>query len=147
MKPLHIGIVCEEFPPAPHGGTGSSYFDLANGLLEAGHKVTVVGPYYKNVVEALPPERKVSNLNVVRLFRLPLWVPFRFWMMGNRLRIKNWLKQEHQRNPFDIIETSDYGGWLSYGVPAGVPMITKMRGSNIFFDHELNRAGDPVEHR
>lgn len=146
MKPLHIGIVCEEFPPAPHGGTGSSYFDLTNGLIEAGHKVTVVGPYYKSVVDALPPERKVANLNVVRLLRLPMWVPFRLWMIGNRLRIKNWLKQEHRRNPFDIIETSDYGGWLSYGGPAGVPTITKMRGSNIFFDHELKRSGSAVEH-
>jgi len=29
---MHLGIVCDEFPPAPHGGTGSSYRDLPHGL-------------------------------------------------------------------------------------------------------------------
>ncbi len=39
---MHLRIVCDQFPPAPHGGTGSSYRDLAHGLV-VGYGRTVAG--------------------------------------------------------------------------------------------------------
>lgn len=144
---MHICIVCDEFPPAPHGGTGSSYRDLAHGLVAAGHKVTVVGVHRRKILDALPPDAPAENLRIVRLPCSPPWLRYRLQMLADRWRLKRWLTREHQRQPFDIIECSDYGGWLSSGGPCGATTITRMRGSNLFFDHELRRTGDPFEHR
>lgn len=143
---MHIGIICDEFPPAPHGGTGSSYRDLAHGLAAAGHKVTVVGVYRQKILDLLPPDTATENLRIVRLPSSPLWLRYRLQMLADRWRLKHWLAREHLRNPFTVIECSDYGGWLSSGGPNGVVTITRMRGSNLFFDHELERKGDPFEH-
>src|SRR6185295_7193715 len=132
---MHIGIICDEFPPAPHGGTGSSYRDLAHGLVEAGHKVTVVGVYREEILGSLSADKEVPNLRVVRLSRSPTWLRYRLQMLCDRWRLKRWLEREHARNRFDLVETSDYGGWLPWGGPAGVPTVARMRGSNLFFDH------------
>jgi len=143
---VHICFVCHEYPPAPHGGTGSSYHDLARGLVEAGHQVTVVGCHTAEVLDALPPDKIISGLRVARLKRLPTWLPYRWRMRLDRWRLKRWLAAEHRRNPFTLIESSDFGGWLPQGGPDGVPVVIRIRGSNLFFDHELKRSGDPLEH-
>jgi glycosyltransferase involved in cell wall biosynthesis len=143
---MHLGIICNEFPPAPHGGTGSSYCDLAQGISAAGHRVTVVGVYDREVLNGLPPDPQPSNLRIVRLPHLPGWFGFRFKMLADRWRLKRWLERAHRRESFDAIESSDYGGWLSSGGPGGVVTIVRIRGSNLFFDHELNRPGGVVEH-
>ncbi len=144
---MHVCIICNEYPPAPHGGTGSSYRDLAEGLAAAGHQVTVVGIYYdpKWYSGALADE-KVNGVRVVRMKCIPIWLPCTLQVFANRYKLSQWLKSAHNKTPFDIIEASDYGGWLKYGGPAGVPTVVRIRGSNYFFDAELNRKGDPQEH-
>ena len=143
---LNVCFVCDEFPPAPHGGTGSSYRDLAHGLAAAGHRVTVVGVYQRAVLNKLPPDPQSPNLRIIRLPSLPAWFGWKFRMLADRWRLKRWLVRAHGRRPFDVIECSDYGGWLPFGGPHGVTTITRLRGSNLFFDHELNRSGGVLEH-
>ncbi|MCX6895282.1 MAG: glycosyltransferase [Verrucomicrobia bacterium] len=145
-RPLHVCFVCDEFPPAPHGGTGSSYRDLAHGLAAAGHRVTVVGVYPRAVLHKLPPDPQSPNLRIVRRPSFPAWFGWKFRMLADRWRLKRWLARTHRRRPFDVIECSDYGGWLPFGGPRGVTTITRLRGSNLFFDHELNRSGNAFEH-
>jgi glycosyltransferase involved in cell wall biosynthesis len=143
---MHLGIVCDEFPPAPHGGTGSSYRDLACGMAEAGHKVTVVGVYRRAILDALPPDKATANLNIQRMRESHALLGWKFQMLSSRRRLRRWLAREHQRQPFDVVEASDYGGWLPFGGPPGVTTVVRMRGSNLFFDHELKRSGDAFEH-
>jgi glycosyltransferase involved in cell wall biosynthesis len=52
----------------------------------------------------------------------------------------------HRKQPFDLIECSDYRGWLRYGGPPQVPVVVRIRGSSLFFDTELKRPGDTFEH-
>ncbi|MBA4149465.1 MAG: glycosyltransferase family 4 protein [Verrucomicrobia bacterium] len=145
---MHICFICDEYPPAPHGGSGSSYRDLSEGLVAQGHQVTVVG-VYKNPQwhGGKGVDETINGVRVVRLPSSPSWLRYKLQTLSDRLKISRWLKCEHQKNPFDIIEASDYGGWLRFGGPAGVPTIVRIRGSNYFFDVELKRNGDPFEHK
>ena len=144
---MHLGIVTPEYPPAVHGGSGSSYRDLAEGMAELGHKVTVVGVYSKAVLDKLPPERNVTNLRVVRFPESRARFSYRLAGLLDRHRITRWLEREHRKTPFDIVECSDYAGWLRFGGPKSVATVVRIRGSNFFFDHELNRAGNSFEHQ
>lgn len=143
---MHIAIVCEEYPPAPHGGTGASYQDLAEGLVLAGHKATVVG-----ISATQPLSRRVDQVtNGVRITRLPRAHPRLGTRLGawwERWKVRRVLAQEHARSPFDVVEGSDYHGWLAHGGVKGVPSIVRIRGSNLFFDAELNRKPSLFEHK
>ena len=143
---MHIAIVCEEYPPAPHGGTGASYRDLAEGLVLAGHKATVVG------ISATQPlaQRVEEETKGVRIIRLPRAHPRLGTRLGawwERWKVRSVLAQEHARSPFDVVEGSDYHGWLAHGGVKGIPSIVRIRGSNLFFDAELNRKPSLFEHK
>ncbi|MEX2393810.1 MAG: glycosyltransferase, partial [Actinomycetota bacterium] len=45
MTTRRICFVCNEYPPAPHGGIGVATRQLAHGLLAEGNEVRVVGVY------------------------------------------------------------------------------------------------------
>ena len=42
---MKICFICNEYPPGPHGGIGSSTQTLARALVGRGHSVRVVGVY------------------------------------------------------------------------------------------------------
>ncbi len=144
---MHACFICDEYPPAPHGGTGSSYRDLAEGLVQAGHQTTVVGVYSpKKFLVGNGTDEKLNDVRVIRLPTSPEWMGHKLRKLLDRVRLKRCLVRENRRERFDFIEASDYGGWLRFGGPAGVPTIVRIRGSDLFFDTELNRHGDPFEH-
>lgn len=143
---MHVAIVSEEYPPAPHGGSGASYRDLAEGLVLAGHSATVIG-----VSTTQPqPVRVDAEQNGVRVIRLPRAHPRLGYRLGGwweRWKLRRVLAQEHARARFDVVEASDYNGWLSHGGVDGIPGIVRIRGSNLFFDSELARKPSLFEHR
>ncbi len=142
---MHIAIVCEEYPPAPHGGTGSSYRDLAEGLVLAGHRATVVGVSTTQKLTA-PIREERNGVRIIRLPRAPSWMGTRLGGWWERFKLRMVLRSEHSRAAFDIVEASDYNGWLSHGGVAGVPSVVRIRGSNLFFDSELGRPPSIFEH-
>lgn len=141
---MHACFICSEYPPAPHGGTGSSYRDLAEGLVATGHQATVVGVYAKK--NGGGTEEKLNGVRVVRLDHSPSWLRYKLGALADRYRISKWLARENRKTPFDVIEASDYDGWLRFGGPKGVPTVVRIRGSNYFFDTELQRPGNAFEH-
>ena len=144
---MHACFICDEYPPAPHGGTGSSYCDLAEGLVAAGHVATVVGLYGpKTMAQGRAVDEQINGVRVLRLPGVPRWLGYRLGMLGNRYKLTRCLAGEHRKIRFDVIEASDYGGWLRFGGPPGVPTVIRIRGSNLFFDTELQRPGKQFEH-
>ncbi len=141
---MHACFICNEYPPAPHGGTGSSYRDLAEGLVAAGHQATVVGVYAKK--NGGGSEEKLNGVRVVRLVPSPTLLRYKLGALTDRYRISRWLDCENKRTPFDVIEASDYDGWLRFGGPKNVATVVRIRGSNYFFDTELQRPGNAFEH-
>lgn len=143
---MRLAFVCEEYPPAPHGGTGSSYRDLAEGLVAAGHETVVVGISTTETLTS--PRSEVRNgVQIHRLPRSPKFLGTRLGGWHERIRLKAKLRRLHREKAFDAIECSDYNGWLSLGGVSGVPTIVRIRGSNLFFDAELGRPAQVFEHR
>jgi glycosyltransferase involved in cell wall biosynthesis len=142
---MHIGLICHEYPPAPHGGIGSYSEDLAQGLCEAGHPVTVAGFYSVHDIQAAPPPAH-PRLKIIRLPKSPARLDYRLGAILDRWRLRRRLEREHARIPFDLIEVPDYAGWGALGGPKKVPMICRLHGSNLYYDRALNRKGDGFEH-
>lgn len=102
---MRIAYVCNEYPPVPHGGIGTFTRDIAKGMAEAGHQVTVVG-YGSD-----PGERDDRGIKVVTLpeckIRGIAWVI-------NRRRLHRWLKRRAIDGELDIIETPEFAGLLPF---------------------------------
>lgn len=137
---LRICLVCDEYPPAVHGGIGAFSRDLAEGLALEGAHVTVVGMYKPEMPHATAGE--CITVNGVRVVRLPCTsrrgTP-RLNSFQNRWRLLKWLSAEHAANGIDVLECPDYAGWLPLGGPRGVPTIARLHGSAVFYDGELGR--------
>ena len=146
---MHVGLISNDFMPGRReglGGIGTCNHDLAKGLAIAGHEVTVVGVYGDHAADS--ESREPGNgPRVVRLKTSPGWLRYRAGAWFDRWRLRRWLAREHARQPFDIIEVTDYAGWLPWGGPKGIPIVCRLQGSNIFFDRELDRTGDEFEHK
>ena len=140
---MHLALICNEYPPAPHGGIGSSSQDLAEGLVQAGHRVTVMG-VYPNLTEAVS-----ETVRGAKIIRFP-FKPCRWYRPGvyvNRWRLKRWLAKEHRQTPFDLLLVPDYEGWLPWRSVRDLPVVAWLQGSNYFFDTELKRVGEACEHK
>jgi hypothetical protein len=142
---LNLCIVSTEFPPEPHGGTGSSYHDLAHGLAGAGHSASVIarsalGLERKIHVEQQAPSksRDCPELRQSRARGSAVWL--------ERRQILRAMRRLHAKKAFTHIEASDYDGLLSHGGLRGLPAIVRIRGSNLFFDTVLERAPQLYEH-
>jgi glycosyltransferase involved in cell wall biosynthesis len=96
---VKIGLVCNEYPPAPHGGIGTFVHILAHGLAARGHDVSVVG------LADQPEERDDQGVHVVMLKRprLPNW-------LIDRRPVLRYLRDQVAAGRFDIIETPDFLG-------------------------------------
>jgi glycosyltransferase involved in cell wall biosynthesis len=138
-------IICNEYPPAPHGGIGSMSRDLAEGLAASGHDMTVLGVALRLPNTRLVDERQ-NGARVVRVPRAPMWWPTPIRDRWHRWRLRRALARLHRERPFELIEAPDYQGWLSFGPPRGVPLLTRIHGANFFFDTELERPANQWEH-
>src|SRR5260221_652204 len=108
---MHIAFICHDYPPLPHSGVGTCIASLAEGLVQAGHRATVFVPetFPDNKLDV--PERDESVHNGVRVARLclssPRWMRWRPGILWQRLRLLWVLKQEHHKNPMDVVEAAD----------------------------------------
>lgn len=143
---MNFCLICDEYPPAPHGGIGSNTRDLAEGLATHGHSVTVLGVTVTQPVQSIVHE-KVHGVRIVRLPRARDWCPHRWRMAIERKTLRRWLRRLHREQPFDLVECPDYEGWLPHGGLPGVPLVMRINGSNFFFDAELERPPSLHEHR
>ena len=138
-------IICNEYPPAPHGGIGSMSRDLAEGLARMGHDITVLGVAIRLTNTQLTDEMQ-NGVRVVRVPRAPIWWPSPFRDRWHRWRLRRELRRLHSVGAFQLIESPDYQGWLRGGDLKGVPVLTRIHGANFFFDTELERVPNLREH-
>ena len=130
---MHLVFLCNEYPPAPHGGIGSFVQTLAGALAAAGHRVTVCGLYPRE----LEGESEDQGVRIIRLARTG---PPGLRILINYHRIRERLRQLHRQSPISIIEGDDdtarvFGGRL----PASIPTVLRMHGGYLFFEAAAGR--------
>jgi glycosyltransferase involved in cell wall biosynthesis len=137
VQPQQFVFVCNEYPPLSHGGIGTSVREQATALASLGAQVTCVG-VYSDLADGEVRDERHEGVRVVRLGGRGKWLHWTLEILLNRLILRRWLKAEHAKTPFLVLEIADYEGWLPWGFP-GCPVITRLRGSNILLDHLLRR--------
>lgn len=122
---MHVCFLCNEYPPAKHGGIGSFVQTLSRELVKLGHRVCTVGVY--------PIEREVEEddqgVRVVRLAqgRIP-----GLRVAENRVRVQGKLNEIHAAQPIDVVEGSERSFFL-VSRRFAVPKIIRMHGGYCYF--------------
>ncbi len=137
MTPLHLCLVCNEYPPGPHGGIGVLTRTIARGLARTGHSVRVTGVCAKDYPA---PDFEIDEGVQVWRLREPShkfgWVRARLALLK---QIRRWIADEE----IDVIELPDWQG-LAAGWPRlDVPVVARLSGSGTYFQDELGRPVTP----
>jgi len=137
---MHIIFICHEYPPCNHGGIGSFTKDLAEGLVSIGFSVSVIGLYSKNVLDISEPI--IENISGVKIYRFPQIIKYglpRLNIFYNRWYLYSQIKKINRIEKIDILEAPESQGWLPFGAPANIPLITRFHGGETYFGEELGR--------
>ena len=113
---MKITYVCNDYPPAPHGGIGVFVRTLAHAMKARGHAVTVVGLGDDNG-DLDDDGVRVVTLRALHIRRVS-------WLI-NRWRIYRWLIHEARQNRIDILEIPDYEGMLPFPFHA-CPVVVRL---------------------
>jgi len=140
-------IICDHYPPYPHGGVGSFAVDLAEGVIKEDHRITVISLTSWSLLSTAKP--KIETINGVKIIRMPEQYrnyPERVQALLTRLNISKLVRKLHHEDPFDILECEDGQGMLALGRLPDIPRIVRLHASQIYNDHVLNRRPSRLNH-
>ena len=139
---MHICFVCREYPPSLRGGGIASYIkEVAHGLHDAGHRVTVIAASDDTQISSDDDD---EGVRVIRLsggdFVIPQvegnspWKKFRmfyrFYSYRRKIREK-----VLELGDVDLIEVPEYGAEGYYLEGIGVPVVTRLH-TPMLLDHD-----------
>ncbi|RED19564.1 glycosyltransferase involved in cell wall biosynthesis [Flavobacterium cutihirudinis] len=130
---MHICFVTNEFPKKgfPHGGIGSFVKTLAVTLVKNGVRVSVVGINYT-------PENETQNIEGINVYRLKRSkLKGLSWFFNSRA-INSKIKEIHQQNPIQIIESSELGLAFLSKIKE-IKYIIRLHGGHHFFAESEKR--------
>lgn len=127
-----IAFVCNEYPPAPHGGIGTFTQVVGRALVRSGYRVRAVGVYESNRTDT------VSNDAGVRVYKLAPKSPD---LLGIRTRRKLFQTVARWANAgeIDVVEVYDYQGWAAGWPALPVPVVARTHGASTYFHAELGK--------
>jgi len=102
---MKIGYVCNEYPPAPHGGIGVFVHTIAHSMKQRGHSVTVIG---------LSQENQDRDDNGVRVVTLASTAIRGVSWLVDRWRLREWLINAVREGRIDLVEVPDFEGMLPF---------------------------------
>lgn len=138
---MHICFVCREYPPSLRGGGIASYIkEVAHGLLDAGHRVTVIAASDDTCVSS---EEDDEGVRVIRLsggdFVIPqvegrsmvkkLRMFYRFYSYRRKVK-----RKVLELGDVDIIEVPEYGAEGYFLNDIGIPVVTRLH-TPMLLDH------------
>jgi glycosyltransferase involved in cell wall biosynthesis len=133
VRPLRLCLVCNEYPPGPHGGIGVLTRTLARGLARASHDVRVIGIYARDYPA---PDYEVDE--DVRVWRLRE-PAHRFGWVRSRLRLLRRIRRWIREGSVDVVEVPDWQGMAAGWPRLGAPVVARLSGSATYFLQELRR--------
>jgi glycosyltransferase involved in cell wall biosynthesis len=119
---MHILYICHEYPPAVAGGIGPAVATIGRGMVQAGHRVSALG--FDNAAGV----ENDQGVRVYRYTRPPARRLLRWWQ--HRRFLQRQILDLHAREPIDLIEWPDFGGWYWRKIP-GVVDVVKVHGTTI----------------
>lgn len=138
---MHICFVCREYPPSLRGGGIASYIkEVAHGLHEAGHRVTVIAASDDTRISS---DEDDDGMRVIRLSGGDFLIPqvegnsllkkfrmfYRFYAYRKRIREKIL-----SLGDVDVIEVPEYGAEGYFLNDIGIPVITRLH-TPMLLDH------------
>jgi glycosyltransferase involved in cell wall biosynthesis len=143
MRPLHICFISQEYPPETGwGGIGAYTYEMANGLVRAGQRVTVIA-------RADGPERvtRCNGIEVHRVRHGPDWSRWKgLWRLNRVWPGFAWaaarrLRQVQAENRVDVVEAAECrADGLFVSVLPGMPrLVVRLHTAWIFMDR-MNRV-------
>jgi glycogen synthase len=133
---MKICFLCNEYPPARHGGIGSATRTLGRALVEAGHEVRVLG--LDSTDASL---RRVEVDHGVKVWRQRTPKSFLGWIRSRHSLYRTVLAWAQSR-AIDILETPDYQGFAAAWPGLCVPIVTRLHGSASYFAAEMGKKPD-----
>ena len=138
---MHIAFLTPEFPHprlSSSGGIGTSILNLAKGLTQLGHKVTVL-VYGQRADE----EFDENGIRVMAIRNLKL-KGFSRWLTQRKIRqIINGLVDTEQ---LDLVEAPDWTG-ITSNIRPKCPVVIRLHGSDTYFCHLDGRPVKPRNKR
>lgn len=138
---MHICFVCREYPPSLRGGGIASYIkEVAHGLHDAGHRVTVIAASDDT---RLSSDEDDEGVRVIRLSGGDFLIPqvegnsllkkfrmfYRFYAYRKRIR-----EMILSLGDVDVIEVPEYGAEGYFLNDIGIPVITRLH-TPMLLDH------------
>jgi glycosyltransferase involved in cell wall biosynthesis len=131
---MHICFITSEFPKTsfPHGGVGIFVHTLGRALIEKGIRVTVIGINYfdKEEVEI------IEGIEVVRIAKRKIKY---FTWLYNSIEVTKKIKNIHQKNPIDIVETAELGLAFLRKI-INIKYVIRMHGGHHFLTERGKRS-------
>jgi glycosyltransferase involved in cell wall biosynthesis len=127
---MHICFLCNEYPPAPHGGVGSFTRTLARALAARAHRVTVVGYGAHG--------GSVTHDDGVRVVRLPHASIRGTGLLVNGARLRQALLDADREHQLDIVEGPE-GSLAAVPRALRAAAVIRMHGGHHFFAVTLGR--------
>lgn len=126
---LRVVFLCNEYPPFRNGGIGTYTRDVAEGLVQAGHSVVVIGLYHDLSVDK---RHDVQGVQLIQLAGSGLG------QIGDRLRIYLTVKNIEKTQGIDVLEVQEHGGMLAFWPQQTFPIVVRLHGSVVYFNTEMN---------
>jgi glycosyltransferase involved in cell wall biosynthesis len=130
---MKIVYVCNEYPPAQHGGIGTFIHTIAHAFTEAGHTVTVVG-WGEHATERDDAGVRVVTLGRGRIAKVS-------WLI-DRIMLHRWLAGEVAAGRCDLIEIPEYEGPLPFPFTA-CPVVVRLHLSTTAIVRETGHRPRP----
>ncbi|MDR2926895.1 MAG: glycosyltransferase family 4 protein [Cytophagaceae bacterium] len=129
---MHICFLSHEYPLWATGGIGSFIQSIGRGLVQNGHRVTVIGSSNLKDGDCIDDEG-------VSIYRLPAPKYFRKGsFIENAFKIKKKLKEIHREKPVDIVETGE-AGLFFISRRMLCKKVIRLHGGHHFFAESENR--------
>lgn len=138
---MRICFVCREYPPSLRGGGIASYIkEVAHGLRDAGHRVTVIAASDDSRVSS---DEDDEGVRVIRLSGGDFLIPqvegrsllkkfrmfYRFYSYRKKIR-----RKVLELGDVDIIEVPEYGAEGYFLNDIGIPVVTRLH-TPMLLDH------------
>ncbi|WP_339704669.1 glycosyltransferase family 4 protein [Algoriphagus aquimarinus] len=124
---MHICFLSHEYPKAGlnPGGVGVFLYTFCHALIEAGHRVTVLGANDSNKTE----DEIQGDLRIIR-FAKPAIPGVNWWLIARKLNA--YLRDINTSHPLDIVESSELGLAFLQKLP-NVKYVIRLHGGHHFF--------------